>query len=436
MPNPKQAVKLPEPFADTIQDCGTLDSVLPVLLTADSLECQAIQNVSAYCGCAVPSQACNLCSQGTVLSPEAFDNIVNFAPIPSEILVSTCGIAQAYLHSIDQKHEDCARYQQELSVQGCGCVEGTTEISNDPNTDIGDENAPADNPCGICWDGSTIGTPEKPIGYLLESILPFEMLEGTEVEALTCADAVILLSNVLEASSTECPDVRTMFAGICGCPSTVIKSCRVCADVPEIPDPERFVYTVQDYGFPPMMCQDIQLFMTQYEVSDRLCIGALDYEYLCDCDDRKKSSFREQQSWIVRLSGSLSFLGSSYIISDVYKRFRKGDWAIFHQLIGIISIFDLFSSLAFILSILPVYEYNSYGEWVGLVGPKGTEATCKMQGFMIQLGATGAFSDTFTSRTCRRRVSFWVALYRSTLPDFVVDVLCLGYKQGHVRLEN
>jgi hypothetical protein len=54
------------------------------------------------------------------------------------------------------------------------------------------------------------------------------------------------------------------------------------------------------------------------------------------------------------------------------------------------SVFDIFSSIAWALSTLPIPEYE-FGETSGIYGAKGNEATCTMQGFFIQLGYTSIF---------------------------------------------
>jgi hypothetical protein len=54
------------------------------------------------------------------------------------------------------------------------------------------------------------------------------------------------------------------------------------------------------------------------------------------------------------------------------------------------SVFDICSSIAWGLTTLPIPQYQ-YGEPTGMYGTRGNKATCKMQGFFIQLGYTSIF---------------------------------------------
>jgi hypothetical protein len=54
------------------------------------------------------------------------------------------------------------------------------------------------------------------------------------------------------------------------------------------------------------------------------------------------------------------------------------------------SAFDVFGSIAWGLTTLPIPEYE-YGEPSGIYGARGNEKTCKTQGFFIQLGYTSIF---------------------------------------------
>lgn len=58
---------------------------------------------------------------------------------------------------------------------------------------------------------------------------------------------------------------------------------------------------------------------------------------------------------------------------------EKKRWSPYNQILFGISFFDLFSSLGLALATLPVPEE------LGVYGAKGNEATCKVQGFMIQV---------------------------------------------------
>lgn len=63
----------------------------------------------------------------------------------------------------------------------------------------------------------------------------------------------------------------------------------------------------------------------------------------------------------------------------------------FSQLVLGISLFDIVGCIAFGLSTIPVPEYNAYGETTRIYGALGNDATCKAQGFLIQLNFTALF---------------------------------------------
>ena len=100
--------------------------------------------------------------------------------------------------------------------------------------------------------------------------------------------------------------------------------------------------------------------------------------------DDPDAHFRRQNS-------TMSMLGSCFILFDVWKQVRNDGFSIFNQLISAISVCDLFFSLGFILATVPLPPNNEFGEDNGIKGANGSDATCKLQGFMIQFGLTGVF---------------------------------------------
>ncbi len=77
------------------------------------------------------------------------------------------------------------------------------------------------------------------------------------------------------------------------------------------------------------------------------------------------------------------------------------------------SVFDIFSSIGRGLTTLPIPEYQ-YGEPTGMYGAKGNDATCKMQGFLIQLGYTSIF-------------------YNMSLSFYFLLVVCYGMRESQIK---
>ena len=103
---PEKLIDLPQPYS-FVKTCGALDTLLPSVLEEASDECQLIQQVSTYCGCRVPEGACQLCPAndggGGGLDNEQLV-VEDFPPIQTDLITTTCGIVQAYLHSLNETH--------------------------------------------------------------------------------------------------------------------------------------------------------------------------------------------------------------------------------------------------------------------------------------------------------------------------------------------
>ena len=78
--------------------------------------------------------------------------------------------------------------------------------------------------------------------------------------------------------------------------------------------------------------------------------------------------------------------GSSFIIYDATRTKEKRE-IIFHQLMVVLSVFDLFGSLGYLFTSLPMpaddYVYGSHGN----------DKTCVAQGFFIQLGTISCYTN-------------------------------------------
>lgn len=446
-----KAVTLPAPYGSAIQTCGALDAMAPLLLKNDSVECQFLQRVSTFCGCPLPFveyNPCQLChAQGedetdiranaskswSLVEPE---KPIEFDVIPSDILVPTCDIAQAYLNSLDATSEECTDYRASLSVD-CRCQLVNDEEDKTEVQHADDEQEKDELSCSFCSNGDSMAFPDKDIAHMLVGI-DIEGLEISPGTVITCRQVesfLDLLTRQNRQNKEFCHDARGLLAGICGCPSPAKSPCLFCGAEP-LPEPDRMVYTFQDFGYPPSTCEDVSLFLYQIEQDDHLCVEARVFGFLCGCRGSEKINFRTQIRWIPKTSGIISILGSLYILWDVLIRkvfsstrgttvgtssFSWRCWpnwlsrfSIFEQLIACVSFCDIIGSIGFLLSTIPMPVYNQYGEPTGTRGAHGTDATCTLQGSLIQFSFTGV-------------------LYQISLSTYYLLVICYGWSETRIR---
>ena len=439
VPWPDRAVQLPPPYESIVQTCGTLDALLPVLVSDDEApECQLLQSVGSYCGCPIPEMACQLCSQQeegeedqlvVVQNPDqVVDANAKFEPISADHLTMTCGLAEAYLHSIHALNASCDAYRADLlTTGGCSCAVSVDGVpQNETTTSTNNTTTPT--VCPMCEDGSAMTSPERNVGHLLRGLIDLDGFVMDDSVNVTCQQVQAFLSAAGPQENYVCDSARGLLAGICGCPSQAQKPCHYCGDQ-VLPHPNRMVYSFQDYGFPPATCRDIRDFLGHQEVGSYICDEGMAFGFLCDCDDSVRKNFRNQIRWIPKLAGVISILGSSYILWDILLRkwWRQcsrttgrpsssstTNLAVFQQLLTVISICDLSGSIGFLLSTIPMPKYNQYDELTGIEGAVGNDATCTFQGSLIQFSLTGV-------------------LYQISLSTYFLLVIYFGWSESRVR---
>lgn len=420
---PDKAITLPSPYSG-INTCGQLDAIIPFAgIGVDSDECMAIRSVSSFCGCPIPPNACQLCPLSSSLLGNA-DQVILFEPIPSDIITPTCALAEAFLHSVQDETDECRDYRA-LLQNDCLCSgsggeqqQNATSITDETSNNSIDQavNADVSYCSGLCPDGSDITFPDKEIGYLLTGLtLPSGVVFDRDSSASPTCDVVeTLLRLLVPKDDNACGGAQYLLAGICGCPSSLANPCRFCGDEP-LPQPNRMLYSFQNYGFPPAQCEDVRLFLEHVpDDDDGVCEGAIENNFLCGCGTGYNSDFRNEIQWIPRCTGCLSFLGSSFIIFSVWQKYRKGKLNLYHQVIGAISFCDLICSLTFLLYPILLPEYNEFGESNGVRGAYGNEATCKLSGFMLQLGVTGV-------------------IYQISLSSYFLFVIYYGWQETKIN---
>ncbi|CAB9523323.1 expressed unknown protein [Seminavis robusta] len=98
--------------------------------------------------------------------------------------------------------------------------------------------------------------------------------------------------------------------------------------------------------------------------------------------------------WLSRTAAILSFLGASYVLysclSDV-----KARVTVYHQLLVGMAVFDLVTAVSWSLATIPIDTTFSGTDHI--LGAMGNEASCKAQGFFIQLGFTSVFYNVSLS---------------------------------------
>jgi hypothetical protein len=217
--------------------------------------------------------------------------------------------------------------------------------------------------CSLCSDSIPVGFPDK-------NLSAYGLGTCDEVDASAQAEYT--------EGSAECEAVR-FFSGICGCPP-IENSCSLCSDQGgNSPIPDYVVQSLQQFGLPPMSCEDMTLFVTQYSPEDIACDLMFLSTYLCECDGVSDAKFKGL-IWTMRCAGILSSLGSIYIVVDVLRQlYRSNFLSVYSELILTMSTFDIMSSIAWTLGPAAVPSENDYGEPYHVpLGGNGSDATCKV----------------------------------------------------------
>lgn len=450
-PNPQDSIALPNASIPVFGTCGDLDAVVS-LFTRDSDTCKLIQSVSSLCGCPVSNTSCFLCD-GNYDGP----NIDSSRPVPylfnAPGINITCDIAQAYLHSISSADPTCA-VTKSLVGPYCGCPGAASSVGNNGGNgnpcsicqtsnlivanrslDLGlnlsflqtcgdleniantywqdgsqtcqavqtlgpfcgclPANTTESSRCTFCANFNDYSFPSKSLPFLQNQF----SLAGM---APTCGLIEAALHSV-SSDDAVCSNVR-MFASYCGCPP-IPHYCSYCPKTFDImTKPDRVIPAFSKFsGLSDLTCRDI--LWTQYQLPDSspacwMITGKSfqcgcnngEYDYLGSNSDAKKNKL----VWIPRCSAFLSICGSLYILIDVYRNHRK-KLDLYHELIASMSLYDFLGSSATAFTTLPIPVYDHDGLPTGIHGARGNDATCKLQGFFVQLGYTGRYTHLLTS---------------------------------------
>ena len=410
--------------------CSFLEEIIPLYLEQDNERCTILQSLGTYCGCPKAPGSCpGLCEEydRTAIVPDFA--ICDGWDLP-------CELAQNYLDSFPDGSDDCAELTALFGGHcGCGGEVNTSTDNNIFDSEKDGEDVFAGDffaPFSLCPDGSEPAFPDKDLTFLMEtgvsSTNPAISYGADELgdKPLTCSflDQLAKAGLVQPSEVTGTEDLRVV-AGFCGCPP-VANACSFCPSN-DITKPDR-VFPLTQVVFDIMAtCDQVDEMLSQYENTDLRCWSSKNFAFLCGCNEgtawylgADSEAEHKTLAWIPRITGFLSFLGSVYIIQDIVRQSRKSSignkFSTYQMILLGMSLFDLSSSIAWMISTaaLPSYDEERESE-SGVYGAKGNEATCKAQGFFLELGFVG--STAFTA----------------ILTSFYVLTIIYGYREAKMK---
>eukprot|EP00980_Cylindrotheca_fusiformis_P031116 scaffold25830_cov162-Cylindrotheca_fusiformis.AAC.17 len=403
----RAAALSPIPGYDFITDCGSLQDLLPLVISPESSSCDELQRMGTMCGCQSTldsgEEPCTLCDMDNAtlampirLKGEDVEPYSSGLALLVNQITPTCQMVQAYLSSIPANSQECLSLAGELLVGDCGCPGNATE-------DVGEVDL-----CQVCSGSNDVfAVPERDVTGVV-TVLGADIM-FPKSDNITCSDLYENLSSK-PANHILCKNqVKVFFQGVCECPWTHRE--RQCAEAVNCnldsfkPD-FSLGFLTEAFGYPfTPTCQEMLWLMQGVGEDASECFGVTQFSYVCGCGVRPYlgATTEGQQAalaWILRMTGMLSALGSSLILWDVFvfskKNNRNTRLTMLHQLVCGMSLFDVFSSIGNMFSTLPIPEYqyfelSSTSIPTGVYGARGNSGTCTAQGFFLQLGYTSAF---------------------------------------------
>jgi hypothetical protein len=434
-----------------IDKCSTMDALLPTLLSDGSPECDMLQSIGSLCGCPIIEGACHLCSDGTPVSfPDAELSI--FSDMVGGLTIPTCEIVESYLHSYNSTDSLCGASQTFLSKY-CGCGQARAAEPMDmcslcrlgghvskPEKLVNIEGLPfrscqdledaallllpvstgecsifqeafgalcgcelvQQRPCNICRNTDQVPNPNATVDLL--SHIFFDL-------APTC-EVIESLALSVDAYSEECFLMQSLGTWSCGCEKTE-NHCQWCRGQEGIPKEyysnqfanlESGIWDSSGLGGRVLTCGVADQMQFLIPKDAYRCWEVQQLSWKCGCNDflwgylgantpPKQAVF----AWLPRLSGLISFIGSLLVVRDTifHKERRK---KMYNQLVVGMSVFDLLSSLNFMVSTAAQSGDDPYfTEGFGAYGTAGTPATCRVQGFLVQFSLTTIFYNFLLS---------------------------------------
>jgi hypothetical protein len=252
---PDKPVNVPGDFA-FIDTCGTLDSLVGLVLQDADEECVFLQSVSTICGCPKPETACNLCADGALASNPTLEVPLLFDAL-FDGFVPTCEIVEAYLHTGANESTVTCTMSQNLMGSYCGCPGELLSNSQQART------------CSMCPNGEDIAFSNNTIHI---DSFPLE----------TCSELVEASAIFLKEDSEMCILLQSLGA-YCGCPQKVDDPCTLCIDDSPPLYPEKEVYFLEEaFGFRPT-CALLEASVLGEEVGSDQCVFTRYISTFCGC---------------------------------------------------------------------------------------------------------------------------------------------------------
>lgn len=220
-------------------------------------------------------------------------------------------------------------------------------------------------------------------------------------------------AGLYDANSAECKQIQGM-AKACGCPVPQA-ACSICPSG-SIPQPHNeFAFRAELGGSKvpgvrgsnfPQSCEtfDSKTSAT-VRADDARCYALQLRGGVCGCPDAKMTVL----TWTMRVAAILSMCGSFSIIVSILRSKRNQTSKLYHHLMLGMSTLDLVSSIGYALSTLMLPEAFGYP------GARGSVTTCRVQGFLLQLGLGSIFYNLALSihfaLSVNRRISNRRAMY-------------------------
>jgi len=156
--------------------------------------------------------------------------------------------------------------------------------------------------------------------------------------------------------------------------------------------PERNIRLFGNDGSQKIECWAIAEFYRSLniEADNRYCESARQFNYVCGCSDSigyvgaNTELKMKALVWMPRVGAILSILGSIGMIISVMGDKDKRKKIIGELIIGL-SCFDIIGSIGYAFTSLPIPEEDY------IYGAKGNTASCKAQGFFIQIGTISLY---------------------------------------------
>lgn len=133
-----------------------------------------------------------------------------------------------------------------------------------------------------------------------------------------------------------------------------------------------------------MTCEQLDAVLLQFDRDSVECFLGQETNWECGCNkafygylgtetDREKRIL----SWLGRVSGSLSVIGSMFIMVDFFPADRTN---VYRQIMIQMSCFDFLTAVNWIIGSAPIPAQDVDGNDSNILGANGNDATCTPQG--------------------------------------------------------